>query len=87
MTAIYKNLTISPDHRAHVDLDIPEDIPAGEVQAVIYLRVPGRKRYDGDRAVEILRRIAKRGTLAKAIPDPAAWQREIRQDRPLPGRD
>ena len=22
----------------------------------------------------------------KGIPDPSAWQREIRQDRPLPGR-
>lgn len=21
------------------------------------------------------------------IPDPAAWQREVRKDRPLPGRD
>jgi hypothetical protein len=23
----------------------------------------------------------------KGIPDPSAWQREIRQDRPLPGRE
>jgi hypothetical protein len=23
----------------------------------------------------------------KSIPDPSAWQREIRQDRPLPGRE
>jgi len=27
------------------------------------------------------------GGLREAIPDPAVWQREIRQDRPLPGRD
>jgi hypothetical protein len=87
MTAIYKNVTISPDHRVHMDLEVPQDIPVGEVQAVIYLRVPHQKRYDGDKAVEILRKIAQRGTLAKAIPDPAQWQREIRQDRALPGRD
>lgn len=30
--------------------------------------------------------IAKGGS-GKSIPDPLAWQREIRQDRPLPGRD
>ena len=30
--------------------------------------------------------IAKGGS-GKSIPDPVAWQREIRQDRPLPGRD
>ena len=27
------------------------------------------------------------GGLRDAIPDPVAWQRELRQDRPLPGRD
>ncbi len=27
------------------------------------------------------------GGLSAVIPDPAAWQREIRQDRSLPGRD
>ena len=27
------------------------------------------------------------GGLTDVIPDPAAWQREIRADRPLPGRD
>jgi hypothetical protein len=25
--------------------------------------------------------------LAKAIPDPVKWQKEIRKDRPLPGRE
>jgi hypothetical protein len=27
------------------------------------------------------------GGLHEVIPDPAAWQRDIRKDRPLPGRD
>ena len=27
------------------------------------------------------------GGLGDVIPDPCAWQHEIRQDRPLPGRD
>ncbi len=34
-------------------------------------------------ALKHLRKIAERGTLAKAIPDPVAWQKEIRKDRPL----
>lgn len=38
-------------------------------------------------AVEALKRIAVRGTLAALIPDPVAWQREIRKDRPLLGRE
>jgi len=35
---------------------------------------------------DALSRIADRGGLAE-IQDPAAWQREIRKDRSLPGRD
>ena len=35
---------------------------------------------------KIFKSLAKRGTLAKAIPDPVAWQKEIRKDRKLPGR-
>ena len=38
-------------------------------------------------AVAALKRIAERGTLAAEIPDPVAWQREIRKDRPLIGRE
>ena len=41
---------------------------------------------NGKRAVEILKRIADRGGI-RSIPDPVAWQREIRKDRPLPGRE
>jgi len=33
-----------------------------------------------------LDRIAKKGNLKKTIPDPVAWQKEIRKDRKLPGR-
>jgi hypothetical protein len=37
-------------------------------------------------AVSALEEIAEAGGIA-SIPDPAAWQREIRDERPLPGRD
>lgn len=43
------------------------------------------KKPDSKRAVAALRKIAERGGI-KSIPDPVKWQREIRKDRPLPGR-
>lgn len=38
-------------------------------------------------AGEILRRIAERGKFAPEITDVVAWQREVRRDRPMPGRE
>lgn len=32
-------------------------------------------------------RIIAQGGSGQSIPDPMAWQRQIRADRPLPGRD
>jgi len=40
----------------------------------------------GKRMAEILEEIAADGGVAE-IADPLAWEREIRQDRPLPGRE
>jgi len=37
--------------------------------------------------VHLMEQIAARGTAFREIKDPAAWQREIRAERPLPGRD
>lgn len=39
-----------------------------------------------DKAVPALEKLAELGTFSE-IEDPVAWQREIRKDRPLPGRD
>lgn len=41
---------------------------------------------NGLKAVEILNELAARGTAFREIADPVAWQKDIRQDRPLPGR-
>lgn len=35
------------------------------------------------RARQALERLMARGTLGQSIPDPSAWQREQREDRPL----
>ena len=40
----------------------------------------------GKRMADALRELAKSNPFAE-ITDPVAWQREIRKDRPLPGRE
>ena len=42
---------------------------------------------NGAQLARLMEAIAKRGTAFKDIEDPVAWQREIRKDRELPGRD
>ena len=59
-----------------------------EVDISVWEEPWGKRRVgkDRDKAVDALRKIAERGGV-RSIPDPLAWQREIRKDRPLPGRD
>lgn len=44
-------------------------------------------KTNGKQIAEIMEQIAQRGTAFKEIKDPVAWQREIREDRPLPNRE
>lgn len=53
-------------------------------KTVIALPIPEPKQ-NHDRIQEILRQLQEAGAY-KDIKDPVAWQREIRRDRPLPGR-
>ena len=45
-----------------------------------------KSKVDNKRAMAFIRKIAAGGGVS-GIKDPVAWQREIRKDRPLPGRD
>jgi hypothetical protein len=45
------------------------------------------KVFDPTLLEPLIEELRARGGLRDLIPDPAAWQRELRQDRPLPGRD
>lgn len=40
----------------------------------------------GAKAAALLEELARRKTFSEIV-DPVEWQREIRQDRPLPGRE
>ena len=55
--------------------------PGGLVSRPIHPDGPPKRSRE-----ELLAIILKGGD-GKSIPDPLAWQREIRQDRPLPGRE
>ncbi len=41
---------------------------------------------NGKQIAEIMEKIANRGTAFQQV-DPIAWQKEVRQDRPLPNRE
>ncbi|MFN0123513.1 MAG: hypothetical protein ACKV2V_23670 [Blastocatellia bacterium] len=48
--------------------------------------LPEQRESCGDAMAGILEQLAKRQSLA-GIEDPVAWEREVREDRLLPGRD
>jgi len=64
--------------------DAPDPSAPLPVDVIVLDTTPNGSR--GKEMADALAQIAARGGIS-SIPDPAAWQREIRQDRPLPGRD
>lgn len=67
--------------------DAPETNGGIAVQiTVIEQPTPTDKAARGQAMAAALQKIADGGGVP-SIPDPVAWQREIRRDRPLPGRD
>ena len=70
---------------------LPADAPSGKVKVTATLEPvhtgdATARQGNWERATYALRRIAVRGGI-RSIPDPVACQREIRKDRPLPGRE
>ena len=63
-----------PDAPLRVHVTVLEQEPLAEGQA------------RGHAMAALLEKLAARGTFA-AIPDPVKWQRELRHDRALPGRE
>ena len=76
-------------HTIEWDGNGPDELKDGQEPKVKVIVESGEKtlpKSDGKKMAEALAKIAARGGV-KSIPDPVAWQREIRKDRPLPGRD
>lgn len=93
MSTITAILEAHPDGTVH--LPVPVDLRSGKIEVTATLRPANGAASPKPRATaEMLRRrkealdeLRALGGLRDVIPDPAAWQRELRQDRPLPGRD
>ncbi len=83
MSTIRAILDADADGSVHVPL--PEGLRRGKVMVIATLAKVTESAPAG-RAVDYLRKIAARGGIG-SIADPARWQREIRRDRALPGRD
>jgi len=82
---------LEPDADGTLHLPLPPDAPRGTVKVTATVEpVPAgetaARQANWQRAMDALRGIAARGGI-QSIPDPVAWQREIRKDRPLPGRE
>lgn len=67
-----------------------DDEPAPDrplrVQVTVLEEVPAERENRGQQMAEALSTLADIGAF-RSIEDPSEWQRDIRHDRPLPGRD
>jgi len=85
------NAIIEPDADGTLHLPLPESLRHVKVAITATLR-PASGIAPATPEKLALRRAAldelrALGEVAKIIPDPVAWQRKQREDRPLPGRD
>jgi hypothetical protein len=62
---------------------LPDDVP---VRVQVTFLEPTPAMDSGRRAADALDRLAQAGGLS-SFGDPVEWQRDVRADRPLPGRD
>jgi hypothetical protein len=71
--------------------EVPPEAPDGRAVPVEVCVLPTGNSLPPEerrrRMIEALEKLATGGRIAELIPDPVAWQREERKDRPLPGRD
>jgi hypothetical protein len=86
MSTITAILEADADGTLH--LQLPPDAPRGRVKVVASVEaLPVDTAAARGTPLEALKELRKRGGLRGLIPDPVAWQREQRSERPLPGRD
>ena len=66
-----------------------EDVPATDRPLRVHITVleeETEKEKRGQKMADALSKLAESGAFS-TVDDPSAWLREIRRDRPLPGRD
>jgi len=93
MSTITAILEADADGTLH--LPLPTELRHGKVEVTATLKAVNGTSATALRATPemvarrkaALQELRRLGGLREVIPDPIAWQREQRQDRPLPGRD
>ncbi len=82
---------LEPDADGTVHLPLPPELRQGKVKVEARLEAATQTSETSDApagtVLDALRELRAVGGLKDVIPDPIAWQREQRKDRPLPGRD
>lgn len=84
---------LEPDANGTIHLPLPAEFRGGKVKVIATPATldesSGMARATPDmvrQRMEALEQLSELNPF-RTIADPVAWQREIRQDRPLPGRD
>lgn len=85
---------LEPAADGSLHLPLPPELRNGKVRVEATLEAVTQSGGDGDGAdasagtvLDALRELRASGEVRQLIPDPVAWQRELRKDRELPGRD
>ncbi len=86
MSTITAILEADADGTLHLPLPAELRNSKLKVTATIEAAPEECERPTRETALAALKKLREMGTF-KEITDPVAWQREIRKDRPLPGRD
>lgn len=71
---------LEPQADGSIHLPVPIEMRRGKVKVIATLIPVPDNPQQAVKTLDALRRIAERGGM-KNIPDPARWQREIRQER------
>ena len=91
MSTITAILEADADGTLH--LPLPPELRQGRIEVTATLRAANVAADSHPTLDKVQRRklalkeLRSLGGLGDVIPDPVAWQREMRQDRPQPGRD
>ena len=79
---------LEPDSNGNVLLPVPEELRHNRVKITAKLEAVKElsPMPTGDEVLAALNQLRNFGTF-RSIADPVAWQREIRKDRPMGGRE
>jgi hypothetical protein len=84
--AMPKTVEAVVDEHGQIRLLEPLELRASQRVLVTVLEEETEREGRGQRMADALTKLAESGTFS-GVEDPVAWQREVRDDRPLPGRD